>query len=131
MFRWNNNLATWIALFSVLFLAIGIIISRKLFKKEVIHVREIIVEAPAPVEIDHKQADRIGLSKREYEVLKLIHDGLSNQQIGEKFCSETRLKNTSQVFWKVLKGEMKHWKKQTLRYLTLMWNHDRYIGCIR
>lgn len=89
--------------FSLLFLGIGIYLSRKFFRKEVILEKQIIVEVPASTAIDEKQLEKTGLSKREYEILQLISDGLSNQQIAEKlFISENTIKkHISSLFLKL------------------------------
>ena len=93
----------WIAVFSVLFFTIGIFLSRKMFQKEIIKEKEVIVEVPANSEIDPKQLSKLGLSKREYEILQLITEGLSNQQIADKlFVSENTIKkHISNLFLKL------------------------------
>jgi len=56
-----------------------------------------------PKEIDHKKIASLGLSKREYEVLGEIVQGLSNKEIAEKlFVSESTIKtHVSNVFLKL------------------------------
>ncbi len=66
----DNNDA-WIAGFSILFLVIGMVLSRKLFLKT-----EIITKQK-PVEIHTAHLIKSGISKREAEVLLLMHEGLS------------------------------------------------------
>jgi len=61
----------WIAVISLVFFGIGIFISRKYLP-----AKETKKEG-----LDLKQVDKVGLSKREYEILQLINEGLSNQQI--------------------------------------------------
>jgi len=97
----------WIAGIGLFFLIIGIYISRKLFRKEitkeVILEKEVIVEVIAPTTIDEKRLEKLGLSKREYEILQLINDGLSNQQIADKlYVSENTIKkHVSSLFLKM------------------------------
>jgi DNA-binding NarL/FixJ family response regulator len=83
--------------FSILFLVIGIVISRKLFNKTVI----ITQQKPGVLNDDKLQEN--GLSKREAEILLLIHEGLSNLQIADKlFISEhTVKKHISNIFLKL------------------------------
>jgi DNA-binding NarL/FixJ family response regulator len=87
----------WIAAFSLLFLAIGIFLSRKLFLKK------IIVTQAAPVSVNQEQLLKAGISKREAEILLLMHEGLSNQQIADKlFVSENTIKkHISNIFQKL------------------------------
>src|ERR1700744_2420019 len=80
MYHVYNNVLddTWIAVFSVLFLGIGMILSRKLF------ARTIIINQQKPTVINDRQLIQAGISKREAEILLLMHEGLSNQQIADK-----------------------------------------------
>src|ERR1700753_732609 len=87
----------WIAGFSILFLVIGIVLSRKLF------VKTQVVTKQKPSEINTAHLIRSGISKREAEILLLMHEGLSNQQIADKlFVSENTVKkHISNIFLKL------------------------------
>ena len=102
-FRLHNGMEIWIAVFSILFFIIGIFLSRKMFQKRIIQEKKVFVEIPAMNEIDPKQLAKLGLSKREYEILQLITDGLSNQQIaGKLYISENTIKkHISNLFLKL------------------------------
>lgn len=109
----GSQAETWIAAFSLLFFVIGALISRRFFRKEVVREKEVIREKEVPVGapaipvlpglIDEVRLARIGLSKREYEILQLIRDGLSNQQIADRlFVSENTIKkHVSNLFLKL------------------------------
>jgi DNA-binding CsgD family transcriptional regulator len=99
LYHLYNNVTDdiWIAAFSIIFLIIGIILSRKLF------VRTLVVTQQKPTVINHEKLLRSGLSKREAEILLLMHDGLSNLQIADKlFLSENTVKkHISNIFQKL------------------------------
>ena len=67
---------------AIVFFVIGVFIQKK-FRKE---------EAPF-IEVDQKQIETIGLSKREYEVLVEMASGYSNKEIADRlFVSESTIK---------------------------------------
>lgn len=103
-FRPGFKIEIWIAFFSILFFIIGIFINRKLFKLKPKFVeKEIYLKTAQPFEADASQISKLGLSKREYEILQLIAEGLSNQQIaGKLFVSENTVKkHISNLFIKM------------------------------
>jgi DNA-binding CsgD family transcriptional regulator len=101
--RWqnNDNSTTWIVVFSAVFFSVGIILARKLFVKKIIIKKE--EESRAALFIDEAEVKKTGISKRELEILQLIDEGLSNQQIADKlFVSEhTVKKHVSNLFFKL------------------------------
>ncbi|MFK2818565.1 response regulator transcription factor [Flavobacteriaceae sp. LMIT009] len=67
---------------AIVFFFVGIFINKKTVKK-----------LEASKEIDHKKIETLEITKREYEVLQSIAEGLSNQEIAEKlFLSESTIK---------------------------------------
>lgn len=99
----NLHIEVWIAVFSLLFFGIGVVISRRMFRKEIVREKEVIIDRTIPFNPDNTQLEKTGLSKREFEILSLINEGLSNQQIAEKlFVSENTVKkHISNVFLKL------------------------------
>jgi len=99
LYHLYNSLADnyWVAFFSILFLVIGIVLSRYLF------VKTEIVTQQKPSTINNDELLKAGISKREAEILLLIHEGLSNQQIANKlFLSENTIKkHVSNIFKKL------------------------------
>ena len=93
----NSSADIYIAVFSFIFLIIGIVLSRKMFAKTV------IVKKDMPVELNQDQLLKAGISKREGEILLMIQLGLSNQQIADKlFLSENTVKkHISNIFQKL------------------------------
>ncbi|RKE98625.1 response regulator transcription factor [Ichthyenterobacterium magnum] len=72
-----------IATIAIVFFFIGIYLNKKSLHKQ----------TNATKEIDYKKIEDLDISKREYEVLLGISEGLSNKEIGEKlFVSESTIK---------------------------------------
>lgn len=90
---------------AVLFTALGIWLSNKLTRPKtntIIVEREIVVETK-DFRLNEAALERLGLTKREMEVLQSMADGLSNQQIAERlFLSLNTIKtHSSKVFEKL------------------------------
>lgn len=81
---------------AVFFLILGIWVSRKLTRPKVqTEVLEKIIyrDKGLPFELNQKLVDELGISSREMEVLQLIAEGLSNQQIADQlFVSPNTIK---------------------------------------
>ncbi|PNQ74589.1 helix-turn-helix transcriptional regulator [Hanstruepera neustonica] len=72
-----------IAIVAIIFFFIGVYIHKKSFSK---------IEKE-PEDIDITKIKDLDITKREYEVLKFISEGLSNKEIGDKlFVSESTVK---------------------------------------
>ncbi len=97
-FQTMPSVEIWIVIFSVVFFVIGAFISRKYLRspvrRENSQGREVTPQ---------EQLKKLGISKREFEVLQLINEGLSNQEIaGKLFLSEhTVKKHVSNLFFKL------------------------------
>ncbi|MEW4923326.1 response regulator transcription factor [Algibacter sp. 2305UL17-15] len=71
------------AIIAIVFLSIGIFINKKTQKQQPV----------SNTKIDLQKIEVLGISKREYEVLREVALGLSNQEIAEKlFVSESTIK---------------------------------------
>ncbi len=78
----QNEIA--IAVIAIAFFLIGVYINKKSLHKS----------SPLPSEINQNNLENLNLSKREYEVLKAIASGLSNQEIADQlFLSESTIKS--------------------------------------
>lgn len=86
----------YIGLIALLFTALGIWAGLRLTRRKV-------VDPPAPFEIDQIKLQKLGISKREYQVLELISCGHSNQEIADKlFVSTSTIKtHVSNLFAKL------------------------------
>ncbi len=96
---WTTEL--WIAAFSIIFLFIGIFLSKKMQKEKIVE-KEVLIQKD-DFTVDQKKLEQLNISKREYEVLQLISKGMSNQQIAETlFVSENTVKkHISSLFLKL------------------------------
>jgi two-component system, NarL family, response regulator LiaR len=92
------SLEFYLGVIAIFFTAIGVWAGLKLTSKKVQ-----IVQVGPPAEIDQAKIESLGISKREMEVLELIAQGLSNQEIAEKlFVSLNTVKtHSSNLFIKL------------------------------
>jgi len=95
---------------AVFFLILGIWLSRKLTRPKVkTEVLEKIIyrDQGLPFELNQKLADELNISSREMEVLQLMAEGLSNQQIADQlFVSPNTIKtHLARLFEKLEVGK--------------------------
>lgn len=80
----------YMGLLAVVFTAVGIWAGLRLTRKKIVTV------PVANFQFDPSRLDKLGISKREYEVLELMAQGLSNQEIADKlFVSVNTVKTHS------------------------------------
>jgi two-component system, NarL family, response regulator LiaR len=96
----------YVGIIAILFTSLGIWLALKLAKpkiKTVVVEKEVRVNSSEPFRLNEAEVNRLGLSKRELEVLQLISEGMSNQEIGERlFVSVNTVKtHTSRLFEKL------------------------------
>ena len=96
LFVHDLSLEFYVGVVAVLFTALGVWVGLRLTRKKV------IIASP-DFKMDQDALDRLGLSKRELEVLELISSGLSNQEIAYKlFVSINTVKtHSSNLFQKL------------------------------
>jgi DNA-binding CsgD family transcriptional regulator len=96
----EHSLEIYGGLVALLFSATGIWLGLKLTRP-----KEIIREVPAPSRfvVDRARLESLGITPREYEILTLIAEGLSNREIaGRLFVSENTVKtHSSRLFDKL------------------------------
>ncbi|MDN5204929.1 response regulator transcription factor [Fulvivirgaceae bacterium BMA10] len=79
-----------IAFFAVLFVGLGVVLTKLVFKPKTKIIQSIRSEEPKP---DLAKIEELGISKREYEVLEQMARGKSNLEIADKlFISESTVK---------------------------------------
>ncbi|MFY7911928.1 MAG: response regulator transcription factor [Emticicia sp.] len=101
----NHTFEIYVGLIALLFTGLGVWLALKLTKPKVetqIIEKEIVTKTTEFI-INEEVMNELGISKRELEVLQLMADGLSNQEIAERlFVSLNTIKtHTSKVFEKM------------------------------
>ncbi|MCI0664406.1 MAG: LuxR C-terminal-related transcriptional regulator [Acidobacteria bacterium] len=86
----------YIGAVAVLFTGLGVWVGLRLTR------RKVVIASPE-FKLNEPELQRLGISKREYEVLELIAQGLSNQEIAERlFVSLNTVKShSSNLFMKL------------------------------
>jgi DNA-binding CsgD family transcriptional regulator len=86
------------------FAVLGIWLGLKLTgTKERVVVKEVLVPAGIPFVPDERKREHLGITRREFEILELIAQGMSNREIaGRLYVSENTIKtHSSRVFDKL------------------------------
>lgn len=102
----DYSIELYIGAIAIFFTGLGIWLALKLTDKKtetIIIEKEVYISNNNKFQINTKALDQTGLSKRELEVLGLISEGLSNEEIAEKlFISLNTIKtHTSNLFEKM------------------------------
>lgn len=102
----DHAMEIYVGAIAVIFTSLGIWLALKLAKPKVTSViieKEIYVTQPRDFQPNQETLDKLGLSKREMDVLVLMTQGLSNQEIADKlFVSTNTIKtHTSNLFAKL------------------------------
>ncbi len=107
-YRWlvvQYSVAIYGGIVAVIFVALGLWLGRYLTRP----AAPVVVEVPVargpdqPFSVNEAERERLGVTKRELEILSLIADGLSNKEIAERlFVSENTVKtHSSRLFEKL------------------------------
>jgi len=96
----------YIGAIALIFTSLGIWLALKLSKPKIRTVlveKEVYIKDPASFSLNEPEAATLGISKRELEVLQLMSEGLSNQEIAARlFVSLNTIKtHTSNLFVKL------------------------------
>ena len=102
----NHSFEIYIGFIAVIFTALGIWLALKLSKpkiKTVVVEREVYVNRNEDFILDKSMASQLELSKRELEILGLLAQGFSNQEIAAKlFVSLSTVKTHNQNLFEKL-----------------------------
>ncbi|MBY0492740.1 MAG: LuxR C-terminal-related transcriptional regulator [Cyanobacteria bacterium] len=106
-YRWlivEHSFEIYGGIVAVTFAVVGIWLGKRLTTaRHTVEVREVLVPAPAEFVRDEAKVASLGITPRELEVLELIAQGLSNNEIADRvFVSENTVKtHSSRVFDKL------------------------------
>jgi NarL family two-component system response regulator LiaR len=100
----DNKIELYGGAIALLFVVLGIWFGTKMVKrKEVVVVKEVMVNNSEPFVLNEDKLKQTGISKREYEILEQMAKGLSNKEIADKLSvSENTVKtHSSRIFEKL------------------------------
>jgi DNA-binding CsgD family transcriptional regulator len=102
----NYRLDLFIGAIAILFTVLGIWLALKLVKPKVetrIIEKEVYIQPSVQKEVNQEEIEKLGISKRELDVLSLMAMGLSNEEIaGKLFVSLNTVKtHSSNIFSKL------------------------------
>ena len=83
---YKNAFEIYAGIIALFFTGLGIWVSRKLTrpKTETRIIEKTVYRDPSlPFEVNNKEMEALGISERELEVLQLMSQGMSNQEIGD------------------------------------------------
>ena len=101
---YDYALEFYIGAIAIIFTILGIWLALKLIKpKTVIVEQEVIVPAGSTFALNETELDRLGISRRELEVLQLMAQGYSNNEIADRlYVSLNTIKtHNSNLFFKM------------------------------
>jgi two-component system, NarL family, response regulator LiaR len=86
----DHKVEVYAGIIALIFTVIGVAAGKKFTQpREVVVEKEVLVHLPAPAAAIQPlatdvQLDKLGMSKREYEILVFMAEGLSNQEIADR-----------------------------------------------
>jgi DNA-binding CsgD family transcriptional regulator len=117
----QHSLEIYGGLIAAIFAVLGIWLGLRLTRKEQIVVVKEVAAPPDAFETNQQHLARLGITKRELEILELIASGLSNREISEKlFVSENTVKTHSSRLFNKLQAKRRTQAVQIAKDLRLI-----------
>lgn len=92
----DHSTELYAAVVAIVFITVGIAMGKKLTTPKEIVVEKLVpvtINQAAPFEVNEQVLEKLNISKREHEILLLVAQGLSNQEIADKtFVSVNTIK---------------------------------------
>lgn len=105
---YNNPVEVYLTVIALVFMGLGVWLALKLAKPKVkietvVVEKEILIKDTGNFTLNEREKEKLGLSNRELDVLQLMGEGLSNQEIADRlFVSLNTVKtHSSRVFEKL------------------------------
>lgn len=83
----DNSAELYAGIVAIIFVILGIVMGRKLTSPKEVIVEKLVpitIDQSAPFTVNEQVLEKLNISKREHEILLLIAQGLSNQEIADK-----------------------------------------------
>ena len=118
----NHALEIYAGAIAFIFIGLGIWLALKLTKPKTILIeKEVFAEKPETFVINEKEMIRLNISKRELEVLQLMSEGLSNQEMAERlFVSLNTIKTHNARLFEKLEVKRRTQAIETAKKLNLI-----------
>ncbi len=83
----DHAVELYIGILAVIFVTLGVVMGRKLTTPKEVVIEKLVgipTTPSAPFTLNETVLGQLGISKREHEILMLMAEGMSNQEIAEK-----------------------------------------------
>jgi ATP/maltotriose-dependent transcriptional regulator MalT len=121
----EHSFEIYAAAIALIFTGLGIWLAQKLMKpkvKTVVVEKEVVINAGSEFVLNEAAMEDLRISKRELEVLQLMAQGLSNQEIAERlFVSLNTVKTHSSNLFEKLEAERRTQAIEKAKRLNLIW----------
>ncbi len=83
----DHTVELYVGIVALVFVVLGVVMGKKLTTPKEVVVEKLVpvtTNTSLPFSVNEMVLDKLGISKREHEILLLIAEGMSNQEIADK-----------------------------------------------
>ncbi len=122
VYVFSHRMELYMGFVALLFTLLGIWASKKLTKKETVIIeKEVIVQKNVHFQINQEELSNRKISQRELQVLELMSDGLTNQEIADRlFVSLNTIKTHSSNLYDKLEVKRRTQAIETAKKLNIL-----------